>query len=58
MICRANKKNETDHANNRFTVMRMAPTSGLALHQRLLAAVTAAPLAYFSTTETGSILNR
>lgn len=41
-----------------ITVLRIAPTSGLTLHQRLLTAVMGAPLLYFSQTNTGTILNR
>ncbi|KAH8194053.1 hypothetical protein TruAng_011783 [Truncatella angustata] len=40
------------------TIMRMAPHSGLTLHSRLLIAIMRAPLSYFSSTETGEILNR
>ncbi|TVY57487.1 ABC transporter FUM19 [Lachnellula cervina] len=39
-------------------VIRLAPQSGMRLHQRLLHIVTNAPLSYFSKTENGSILNR
>lgn len=41
-----------------ITVLRIAPTSGLTLHHRLLTAVMGAPLLYFSETNTGTILNR
>lgn len=37
---------------------RLAPRSGLRLHERLLHIVTSAPLSYFSQTDNGSILNR
>ncbi|XDG06968.1 hypothetical protein ABKA04_006583 [Annulohypoxylon sp. FPYF3050] len=37
---------------------RMAPQSGLILHQKLLHTITCAPLLYFSLTDNGSILNR
>lgn len=40
------------------TLIRVAPHSGVALHQRLLQVVARAPLSYFSATDTGSILNR
>lgn len=40
------------------TVLRIAPTSGLTLHRRLLTAVMSAPLLYFSELNTGIILNR
>ncbi|KAK4248096.1 P-loop containing nucleoside triphosphate hydrolase protein [Corynascus novoguineensis] len=38
--------------------VRIAPYSGLALHEHLLAIVTDAPLSFFSSTGIGSILNR
>ncbi|KAI0555381.1 putative ABC transporter [Xylaria curta] len=37
---------------------RLAPQSGMRLHNHLLNIVTSAPLSFFSTTENGSILNR
>ncbi|KAF8851871.1 putative ABC transporter [Acephala macrosclerotiorum] len=40
------------------TLIRLAPQSGMRLHQRLLDIVTNAPLSYFSKTDNGSILNR
>lgn len=40
------------------TLLLVAPTSGLVLHSRLLWTIVNAPLSYFSTTDTGSILNR
>ncbi|KAB5513252.1 ABC transporter-like protein [Coniochaeta sp. 2T2.1] len=39
-------------------LVRVAPQSGMRLHQRLLDIVTGASLFYFSSTENGSILNR
>ncbi|KAB5582239.1 putative ABC transporter [Coniochaeta sp. 2T2.1] len=39
-------------------LVRVAPQSGMRLHQRLLDIVTGASLFYFSGTENGSILNR
>ncbi|KAF5855575.1 hypothetical protein ETB97_008974 [Aspergillus alliaceus] len=39
-------------------LIRLAPQSGLRLHQRLLHIVMSAPLSYFSKTDNGSILNR
>ncbi|OIW22995.1 putative ABC transporter [Coniochaeta ligniaria NRRL 30616] len=39
-------------------LIRVAPQSGMRLHQRLLDVITGAPLSYFSNTENGSILNR
>ncbi|OKL59922.1 hypothetical protein UA08_04651 [Talaromyces atroroseus] len=39
-------------------LIRLAPQSGLRIHQRLLRIVMSAPLSYFSKTDTGSILNR
>lgn len=41
-----------------ITVLRIAPTSGVTLHHRLLSAVVGAPLLYFSEFNTGAILNR
>lgn len=41
-----------------YTNLRIAPNSGLALHSRLLAAITSAPLQYFSHADSGTILNR
>jgi ABC-type multidrug transport system fused ATPase/permease subunit len=41
-----------------YTNLRIAPNSGLALHSRLLVAITSAPLRYFSGTDSGTILNR
>lgn len=38
--------------------LRVAPRSGTRIHQRLLDIVTAAPLAYFSATDNGAVLNR
>ncbi|KAI1441069.1 ABC transporter [Annulohypoxylon stygium] len=38
--------------------LRMAPQSGLILHQKLLHTIACAPLLYFSLTDNGSILNR
>lgn len=40
------------------THMLIAPKSGAELHRRLLSTVMGAPLSLFSTTDTGSILNR
>ncbi|CAH0025727.1 unnamed protein product [Clonostachys rhizophaga] len=40
------------------TLMRVAPCSGQVLHSRLLFTIIGAPLSYFSTTNSGSILNR
>lgn len=40
------------------TSLLVAPTSGLVLHSRLLWTIVNAPLSYFSTTDTGAILNR
>ncbi|PNP80349.1 hypothetical protein FNYG_05948 [Fusarium nygamai] len=40
------------------THMLIAPRSGAELHRRLLTTIFSAPLLFFSTTETGSILNR
>ncbi|KAK1755647.1 ABC transporter FUM19 [Echria macrotheca] len=40
------------------TVIKIAPRSGLRLHQRLLDNVTGASLAFFSDNDSGSILNR
>ncbi|KAK2596916.1 hypothetical protein N8I77_012799 [Diaporthe amygdali] len=40
------------------TNLRIAPSSGLALHNRLLIAIVSAPLLYFSGTDSGTILNR
>ncbi|KAK5653329.1 hypothetical protein OQA88_9020 [Cercophora sp. LCS_1] len=40
------------------TVIRLAPSSGLRLHRRLLDIVTGAPLSFFSGNDNGSILNR
>ncbi|KAI1763558.1 putative ABC transporter [Hypoxylon sp. FL1150] len=40
------------------TQIRLAPRSGLEIHQYLLETVIRAPLSYFSKTESGSILNR
>ncbi|KAI0189383.1 putative ABC transporter [Xylaria flabelliformis] len=37
---------------------RLAPQSGMRLHNHLLNIVTSAPLSFFSTTENGSVLNR
>ncbi|KAK3336055.1 ABC transporter type 1, transmembrane domain-containing protein [Cercophora scortea] len=39
------------------TILLVAPTSGTALHKRLLQTVMRAPLLYFATTDTGVILN-
>ncbi|KFY45085.1 hypothetical protein V495_03127 [Pseudogymnoascus sp. VKM F-4514 (FW-929)] len=39
-------------------VIRLAPQSGMRLHQHLLHIITSAPLSYFSKTDNGSILNR
>lgn len=39
------------------TVFRIAPTSGLALHRTLLRTIMHAPLLYFSTADTGVLLN-
>ncbi|KAI1179905.1 putative ABC transporter [Nemania sp. FL0916] len=39
-------------------VIRLAPRSGIRLHQRVLDVVTSAPLTYFSQTDNGSTLNR
>ncbi|KFX93219.1 hypothetical protein O988_06925 [Pseudogymnoascus sp. VKM F-3808] len=39
-------------------VIRLAPQSGMRLHQQLLHIITSAPLSYFSKTDNGSILNR
>lgn len=41
-----------------ITVLRIAPTSGVTLHHRLLAAIVGAPLLYFSEINMGTILNR
>lgn len=41
-----------------YVTLRIAPASGLRLHHTLLTAVLGAPLRYFSTTDTGTILNR
>ncbi|KKY32101.1 putative atp-binding cassette [Diaporthe ampelina] len=41
-----------------YTNLRIAPNSGIALHSRLLAAIVSAPLRYFSTTDSGTVLNR
>lgn len=38
--------------------LRVAPRSGTRIHQRMLDIVTAAPLAYFSATDNGAVLNR
>ncbi|KAF6805035.1 hypothetical protein CMUS01_14711 [Colletotrichum musicola] len=40
------------------TGILIAPRSGAELHRRLLSTVVGAPLSYFSTTDTGVILNR
>ncbi|TRX87841.1 hypothetical protein FHL15_011259 [Xylaria flabelliformis] len=40
------------------TVIRLAPRSGIQVHQHLLKIVMGAPLSFFSTAENGSILNR
>ncbi|TKW49435.1 Canalicular multispecific organic anion transporter 2 [Colletotrichum tanaceti] len=40
------------------THIRIAPDSGANLHRRLLSTIVRAPLSYFSTTDTGVILNR
>ncbi|KAH8596734.1 putative ABC transporter [Bisporella sp. PMI_857] len=40
------------------TIIRIAPVSGMRLHQHLLHIVTSATLSYFSETDNGSILNR
>ncbi|KAK7743466.1 hypothetical protein SLS53_004000 [Cytospora paraplurivora] len=40
------------------TTLRIAPTSGLALHSRLLKTITSAPLLYFSSRDAGATLNR
>lgn len=40
-----------------ITVLRIAPTSGVTLHHRLLTAIVGAPLLYFSEINTGTILN-
>ncbi|TIC97218.1 Canalicular multispecific organic anion transporter 1 [Colletotrichum higginsianum] len=40
------------------THIRIAPESGANLHRRLLSTIVRAPLSYFSTTDTGVILNR
>lgn len=40
------------------TNLLIAPSSGLVLHSRLLHTIVNAPLSYFSSTDTGSILNR
>ncbi|KAJ8127367.1 hypothetical protein O1611_g6267 [Lasiodiplodia mahajangana] len=40
------------------TVIRLAPRSGIQVHQHLLNIVMGAPLSFFSTAENGSILNR
>lgn len=40
------------------TSLRIAPASGLELHRRLLAAVTGAPLLFFSAVDAGAVLNR
>ncbi|KAK0620994.1 P-loop containing nucleoside triphosphate hydrolase protein [Immersiella caudata] len=40
------------------THILIAPSSGLELHRRLLSTIIGAPLLYFSTTDTGVILNR
>ncbi|KXJ96142.1 ABC transporter type 1, transmembrane domain-containing protein [Microdochium bolleyi] len=40
------------------TVIRIAPHSGYVLHSRLLTTIVGATLSYFSTVESGSILNR
>ncbi|RYP57812.1 hypothetical protein DL769_009262 [Monosporascus sp. CRB-8-3] len=40
------------------TVIRLAPRSGIQVHQHLLSIVMGAPLPFFSTAENGSILNR
>lgn len=39
------------------TLLLIAPTSGLALHSRLLHTIVNAPLSYFSNTDAGSTLN-
>ncbi|KAK3329697.1 hypothetical protein B0H66DRAFT_610708, partial [Apodospora peruviana] len=39
------------------TLLRVAPTSSLSLHKRLLETIMRAPLLFFSTTDTGVILN-
>ncbi|KFY68700.1 hypothetical protein V496_00844 [Pseudogymnoascus sp. VKM F-4515 (FW-2607)] len=39
-------------------VIRLAPQSGMRLHQHLLHIITSAPSSYFSKTDNGSILNR
>lgn len=41
-----------------FALLRVAPTSGITLHHRLLVTVIQAPLIYFSEIDTGTILNR
>lgn len=41
-----------------YTNLRIAPNSGLALHGRLVVAITSAPLQYFARTDSGTILNR
>lgn len=40
------------------TTMRIAPSSGLTLHARLLKAVVSAPLPFFASTDVGALLNR
>ncbi|GAB1312726.1 ATP-dependent bile acid permease [Madurella fahalii] len=40
------------------THILIAPSSGIELHRRLLSTIIGAPLLYFSTTDTGVILNR
>ncbi|KAI3399955.1 hypothetical protein diail_5111 [Diaporthe ilicicola] len=40
-----------------ITGLRIAPSSGLALHSRLLVAIASAPLLYFSGTDSGTILS-
>lgn len=41
-----------------YTNLRIAPNSGLALHSRLLVAITSANLQYFQDNDSGTILNR
>ncbi|KUI57164.1 Multidrug resistance-associated protein 1 [Cytospora mali] len=40
------------------TILKVAPTSGLTLHHRLLTTILSAPLLYFSHLDIGTILNR
>lgn len=39
-------------------VMRMAPNAGRTLHQRLVTSVLDAPMVFFTSTDTGTIINR